>query len=665
MIKVLRWSSYFLIFMAVLTPASAEYYEKEQNDRSLSPYFFIENGDPSLDSFPLEETKMTVHISGVIADVMIKQTYSNNGTRPINARYIFPASTRAAVHGMTMIIGEQVIIAKIKERERAQKEFVKAKKEGKSASLLKQQRPNVFSMNVANIMPGDIVDIVLRYTELLVPTDGTYEFVYPTVVGPRYSNQSEAEAAESDQWIKSPYLLAGSEAQTKFDIGVKISTGMALQEIACTSHSTDITWENESTATIALSDPNTFSGNRDYILRFRLTGKEIESGLILYEGEEENFFLLMVQPPERIQPEDIPPREYIFVVDVSGSMHGFPLNTSKELLRDLIGNLKETDKFNVILFAGCSNLMSPSSVPATVENIDRAIRMIDLQIGSGGTELLAALQRAFSLPREEALSRTILVVTDGYIGADRDVFEEVRNNLQQANLFAFGIGSSVNRYLIEGIAKSGQGEPFVVTEPFEAPPAAQNFREYVQSLALTNIDVTYDDFETYDIEPTGIPDLFVNRPVTVFGKWRGKAKGTITLTGIRGQGEYIQSFQVAETKAQETNGALRYLWARSRIARLSDYSLKWGNPEHQGEITTLGLTYNLLTAYTSFIAVSEVIRNPEGNSENVDQPLPLPLRVSNLAVGGFPSSLPEPEMYLLLIIIVLIMLVVFTLRKWI
>ncbi len=665
MIRALRWLSYFLVFMLVLTPASAKYYEEAQNDRTLSPYFFIENGDPSLDRFPLEETEVEVNISGVIADVTIKQIYSNNGTRPINARYIFPASTRAAVHGMTMIIGEQVITAKIKGRETAQKEFAKAKKEGKSASLLKQQRPNVFSMNVANIMPGDIINIELHYTELLVPTDGTYEFVYPTVVGPRYSNQSEAEAKEADQWIKSPYIPEGSKPQTKFDIGVEISTGIPLQEIACTTHITDILWETESVAYITLSDPNTFSGNRDYILKFRLAGKEIQSGLMLYEGKEENFFLLMVQPPERIRPKDIPSREYIFVVDVSGSMHGFPLNTSKELLRDLIGNLKETDKFNVILFAGCSNLMSPSSVPATEENIDMAIRVIDKQIGGGGTELLAALQRAFSLPHDDSLSRTILIVTDGYIEADRDVFEEVQNNLQRANLFTFGIGSSVNRYLIEGMAKSGQGEPFVVTEPHEAPAATRKFREYVQSPVLTNFAVTYDGFEAYDIEPKGIPDLFANRPVTIFGKWRGTAKGSIKLTGTSGSGKYEETFLMSETEPLESNHALRYLWARSRIARLSDYNLKWGNPENQAEITALGLTYNLLTAYTSFIAVSEVIRNPEGNSENVDQPLPLPLHVSNAAVGGFPASVPEPEMYLLLILAALMALAIFALRKWI
>ena len=363
-----------VITFSLITLAAAE---ENQDDRTLSPYFFIEDGDSSVDKFPLKETDVTVNISGVIADVVIKQKYYNGGTRPINARYIFPASTRAAVHSMKMIIGEEVIVAQVKERQAAQQEFDKAKKEGMSASLVKQQRPNVFSMNVANILPNDTIDIELRYTELLVPTEKIYEFVYPTVVGPRYSNQPEATAPETDLWVKNPYLEEDQVSQTSFNISLSISTGIALQEIVCTSHETDVIWKSESVATILLVAPEDFGGNRDFIVRYRLAGQEIASGLLLFEGQEENFFLLMVQPPERIKPADIPPREYIFVVDVSGSMHGFPLNTAKKLLKNLIGNLRAVDRFNVVLFAGGSRLMSPSSLPATRENIRKAIRIID------------------------------------------------------------------------------------------------------------------------------------------------------------------------------------------------------------------------------------------------------------------------------------------------
>ncbi|MBW1840932.1 MAG: VWA domain-containing protein [Deltaproteobacteria bacterium] len=661
--KSLIPSIYFLLVISVvLLGPTAE--AETQNDKTLSPYFFIENGNASIDRFPLKTTDVQVNITGVIADVVITQKYTNDGTRPINARYIFPASTRAAIHGMKMKIGEQVIVADIKERKTAQQKFDTAKKQGKSASLLKQQRPNVFSMNVANIMPKDTIDIELHYTELLVPTQGTYEFVYPTVVGPRYANQPEADAPEADRWVKNPYLKEGSEPRSTFSILLNISTGIALQEVTCTSHEIETNWENESLAGIRLAASEKFGGDREFILNYRLAGQQIASGLLLYEGPEENFFLLMVQPPERVKPADIPPREYIFVVDVSGSMNGFPLNTAKKLLNNLINDLRETDKFNVILFAGGSKLMAPSSVPATPENIRSAIRMIDRQKGGGGTELLRALKKGISLPKDENACRSILIVTDGYIAAERDVFHLIQENLNRTNVFSFGIGSSVNRYLIEGMAKAGQGEPFIVTRPREARETAQRFRNYVQSPVLTGVSIKYDGFETYDVEPAAIPDLFAQRPVIVMGKWRGKPVGTIELAGARATNNYVQPFTVADTKPVSTNSALKYLWARTRIGRLSDFNFEKGNSENQAEITSMGLTYNLLTAYTSFVAVDETVRNPEAKSKEVHQPLPLPKNVSNLAVGCSVSTVPEPEMIVLLAILAMMFAITTGYRKY-
>ena len=659
----LKWFSIFIASVFVLI-STGTLNAGTTDDLTLSPYFYIENGDPSVDHFPLKQTDVDVNIIGVIAEVHIIQKYFNDGTRPIHARYIFPASTRAAVHGMTMTVGRQIIKAQIKERQEAQAEYNQAKKEGHNASLLNQDRPNVFSMNVANVMPGDEIEIELHYTELLVPTDGVYEFVYPTVVGPRYADQLEHEASERDMWVNNPYLRQGELPSTKFDIGVTLSTGIALQEIVCTSHETDIFWESESVAAVGLRDPDNFSGDRDYILQFRLAGKEIQSGLMLYEGQEENFFLLMVQPPERVRPVDIPPREYIFVVDISGSMDGFPLNTAKKLLRNLIGNLRQTDTFNVILFAGGSRMMEPVSVPATPRNIRHAIQLIDKQKGSGGTELLAAMRKGFALPREETYSRTMIMVTDGYIGAEREVFSEIQSNLDSTNVFAFGIGSAVNRYLIEGIAKAGLGEPFIVTKSGEASATARKFRHYIQSPVLTNINVSYDGFETYDIEPAAIPDLFAKRPVVVFGKWNGIPRGMITLTGSGGNAEYTQTFRVDEARPLEANRSLRYLWARTRIARLTDFDFYPAHYKNTAEITTLGLTYSLLTAYTSFIAVNEVIVNTQGDAEDVDQPQPLPLNVSNRAVGGTVSSVPEPELFILLAMAAMLLSVVLVMKKY-
>ncbi len=633
---------FFLVLFAV-TIVSTYAGAQTNEDKTLAPYFFVQ-GDSNVDHLPLKDTRVEIAVSGVIADVKVVQTYRNEGSRPINASYVFPASTRAAVYAMRMRIGDQVVVAKIKERETAKQEFDKAKQEGKSASLLEQDRPNVFSMSLANIMPQDQVEIELRYTELLVPTDGIYEVVFPTVVGPRYSSQKESATVKEDRWVKSPYLPMGQKPASTLHISARVAAGMPIQDLSCPSHKIIPLWQGASLADVTLDEADAFQGNRDFVLQYRLAGNQIASGLLLFQGQDENFFLYMAQPPQRVAMEDIPPREYIFVVDISGSMTGFPLNTSKQLLRDLIGQLRPNDMFNVVLFAGDASVLAPKSLPANQENIAGATRLIDEQRGGGGTELLAALQQAMAIPRDTNISRSIVLVTDGYISAEDGVFDYIRNNLDRCNVFSFGIGSSVNRYLIEGIARAGMGEPFVVTKEDEAAGIAAKFREYIQTPVLTDIKIRSVGFDTYDVHPAHFPDLLAQRPVILFGKWRGPVTGTFELTGKTGRGDYVTHLDVASSQPDESNRALRYLWARSRIAELSDYGAGSIGADDVKEITALGLKYSLLTKYTSFIAVLEQVRNPLGSAQDVKQPSPLPLGVSDLAVGGDTENGTEPEL---------------------
>jgi Ca-activated chloride channel family protein len=635
----------------------------ETSDKTLAPYFLVKGADDGVDRLPLKSTSARVNIAGVIADVTVTQVYRNEGTRALEAVYIFPGSTRAAVYGLKMKIGERTIEARIKERRQARRVYEQAKKAGKTASLLEQHRPNVFRMSVANILPGDTVGVELRYTELLVPTDGVYEFDYPTVVGPRYSNRPTSGAPPGEAWVQNPYLHQGEKPTYTFGMAVTISAGMPLRDVACPSHKTTVTYDGPDTAKVALDTGESDGGNRDFILRYRLAGGKIRTGLLLYKGEKENFFLMMMQPPRRVAPSDIPPREYIFVVDVSGSMYGFPLETAKSLLHDLIGGLRQTDRFDVLLFSGGSALFAPQSVPATAENVQRALDFLDAQNGGGGTEILPALKRALALPRPDGFSRSIVITTDGYVAVERQTFDLIRENLDQANFFPFGIGTSVNRYLIEGMARVGMGEPFVVTNGSEAQAQAQKFRAYIQSPVLSQVKVDFLGFDAYDVEPETVPDVLAERPVIVFGKWKGEATGTIRLEGIAGEGTYERTLDVAAAKPASENAALRYLWARKRIALLGDYKRLEGDGAVRAEITRLGLNYNLLTAYTSFVAVDTTPRRVDPDLTTVKQALPLPKGVSDLAVGGTQiSTTPEPSTWVLLIVAGVLFAVV-TLRR--
>ncbi len=605
----------------------------EGDDRTLSPYFFVQSDDPTTDRLPLLSTAAEVDIAGVIADVRVTQVYKNDGKRPIEAVYTFPASTRAAVYGLKMTIGDRTIVAEIRERERARQDYEAARRDGKTATLLEQQRPNVFQMNVANIMPGDFIRVELSYTELLVPEEGIYEFVYPTVVGPRYNSPT---ANRGEKWTANPYTREGEAPGYTFGIGVDIAAGMPIADVSCPSHKTLKAFSGLSTASVRLDPSEKAGGNRDFILRYRLAGGAVETGLLLYEGkgrQDENFFLLMVQPPKRVPVDEIPPREYIFVVDVSGSMYGFPLEVSKSLLRSLITGLRPADRFNVLLFAGGSSVLAERSLEASEANVARALELIERQRGGGGTELLPALRRAMVLPRTEGTSRAVVIATDGYVSVEAEAFDLIRENLGEANVFTFGIGSSVNRHLIEGMARAGLGEPFVVESEARAAEAAARFRRYIERPVLTDIDLRFEGFDAYDVEPASVPDLLSERPLVVSGKYRGRARGIIAVAGRSGNGRYDEVISVAERAPRAENSALRFLWARRRIQLLADYNSLREDDARIREVTRLGLQYGLLTAYTSFVAIDSRPRNKYGDPTRVVQPLPLPQGVSEYAVG--------------------------------
>lgn len=643
-------------------------------DRTLSPYFWVKPSTATAgsdaaapehaDPLPLKSTRVEATIAGVFANVKVTQHYSNTGSVALEAVYIFPGSTRAAVHGLTLQVGDRRLEAKTKERGEARRTYEKARASGQTATLLEQQRPNVFQMNVANILPGDEIEVELRYTELLLPTAGVYEFVYPGVVGPRYSNRSlpPEDSDSRDTWVANPYLRKGEPDVADFSLQVSVAAGSPLRDVQCRSHKTHVDYSGPNAARIEINDTN--AGNRDFILDYRLTGPAIQPGLLLGSGPEENFFMLTIQPPARPAASQMPAREYIFIVDVSGSMSGFPLSTARVLLENLLGTLRPIDSFNVLLFAGDDETFAPASVPATPENTAAALALLSRQAGGGATNLYPALKHALAMPQREEVSRSFIVVTDGYIDIEAEAFDLVRSNLGRANLFAFGIGSSVNRHLIEGLARSGLGEPFVVTDPGLAAETAKRFADYVGRPLLTRAAVKFDGLDAYDIEPRALPDLLADRPLVVFGKWRGRLGGKVTVEGVTGDGVYHSEHDVASAAQLPNAEGLARLWARARVAEQSDLNELKPTEETRAAITELGLKYNLLTRYTSFVAVDQPIRRVGPSLETIKQPVPLPAGVENSAVGGGSvAAAPEPGDIALFAVAALLLLIAWRKRQ--
>ncbi len=608
----------------------------DEGDRTSAPYFFVEGTDPGNERLPLKETSADVAIAGVIARVRVHQVFENHGKKPIEAIYVFPASTRAAVHGMRMKIGGRVVEAKIDRRAAARETYETARREGRRTSLLEQQRPNVFTMNVANVMPGDRIEVQLDYSELLVPEDAVYEFVYPTVVGPRYGGGTDPQR---DKWIANPHVPQGGAEPFAFDIRAHVEAGIPLREITSPSHAVKVTYVGPTAADIRLGA--TGGSNRDFVLRYRLAGDRIATGALLWEGEvargqPEGFFAVLVEPPQRPTMAQVLPREYIFLLDVSGSMHGFPLDTAKALMRKLLGQLRPTDSFNVALFSGSSYVMAPSgSLAATQASVAEALALIGKQQGGGGTELMGGLEMSYKIPRRDRnVSRTVVVVTDGYVGVEAQAFRFIRERADEANLFAFGIGSAVNRGLIEGMARAGMGEPFIVLRPEKAAAEAEKLRQTIERPVLTDIHVAFHGFGAYEVAPQKVPDLMARRPLLLFGKFAGAAQGRIVVTGRTASGHFEQAIDVRPTDVRESNAALRWLWARKWVEILDDERHLGAGQPAEDAITDLGLAYNLLTQFTSFVAVDSQVANRTGGVESVRQPLPLPEGVSNFAVGG-------------------------------
>ncbi|MGF1531211.1 MAG: VIT domain-containing protein [Puniceicoccaceae bacterium] len=646
----LRWRTLFLwLTTALLSTSLAAQTLSEQ--RTEAPYFWVDQAGEGESTLPLRESHAKVSIEGPIATVVLRQTYQNNSASPIHASYVFPGSTRAAVHDLHFEIGNRRIRAEIQEKAEAKKTFETAKAAGQQATLLEQHRPNVFQMRVANIMPGDLLTVELTYSETLERIGDDYTFVFPTVVGPRYSeNQSEID--DSTRWVSSPYLAPETVvAPPGFSLAVHLNQALPLRRVGSPSHSLNVNYPSPNQGQISLTPTSDRPDNRDFVLHFSLAAEEPAVGLLLSsepEAPDEGYFLLTLEPPAHLSPGPRVPREYIFVLDVSGSMNGFPLEISREIMRQLIGQLDPGERFNLISFAsGSSIFSSEGSLSATPSNLNHALQWINNHQGGGGTSLLPALERVFALPTNEAFSRSIIVLTDGYVSIEAEAFRLVREKRGTANLFAFGIGSSVNRHLIEGLARAGAGEPIVALDPKSAKKAATGFIETIRHPLMTGIKLEFDGFKPYDQLPEEQGDLFLSKPIRMVGRYSGsQPHGTLRLTGQLG----TEAFEkVLHLSGEPIAGpGLRSLWAREKVRSLEDriaYERETGLRE---QIVALGLSHRLLTNYTSFVAVERVVVNSGGQGPEIEQPLPLPKGVSPLAIGGGIPGTPEPGIAILL-----------------
>jgi Ca-activated chloride channel family protein len=629
----------------------------------VSSYGFMQattdEGKPAV--LPLRHTEVKAQIVGVMSAVQVTQHFRNPYGKPIEAIYVFPLPHRAAVHAMTMRLGKRVITAEIKKRDEARAVYERAKRQGKTASLLEQERPNIFTQSVANILPGEQIRVALSYVEELVPTEGEYPFVFPMVVGPRYVGDAGSGAGSAPgsgpvkdaPRITPPALDPGTRSGHDVSVSLELSTGVPLSDLRSPTHRVSISQEANDLALVKLDQADRIP-NRDFVVKYRLTGSRPQATLLANHDQRGGHFLLLLQPPRRVTNADTAPKEFFFVVDTSGSMSGVPLARMKKAARLCLASLRPKDTFQIIRFSTDAELFATTPSPPTPQAVGRALSFIDTLASGGGTDFASALSLALKSGRDPRRARVVLFMSDGLIGHEAEILRYVRENRAGANLFALGIGASVNRFMIDGLARIGQGEPFVLLNSEPEDVLIKRFFELVSRPALTSIQVDWGRLAVSEVTPQQPADLFADRPIVLAGRFAKGGRGEVTLRGYLAGSRFEQKIKVAlpDAAIAGSRPALSYLWARRRIDELMD--LHDTDPDQRGEaqekVTTLALAYSLMSKFTSFVAVDRSVRNDTGETETrlVPQRLPdetaAPAAVASAVPPGpvLPTPVPPP-----------------------
>lgn len=619
---------------------------------------------------PLKHTHVSAEITGFVTQVTVTQTYQNPFQYPIEAIYVFPLPENSAVDDMKIRVGDRLIEAEIQRRDDARRTYEQAKAQGHTAALLEQERPNVFTQSVANIAPGNDIDVVIRYVQDLSYDAGLYEFVFPMVVGPRYIPGNEV-GQQGAGWSKDTDLvpdasritppILGGGTRTGHDISIEVivDRSLPIDDLEVFTHEVDLV-QNDGDTVVTLKDYDSIP-NRDFVMRYRVAGDRPQGAILTHRGKAGGYYSLVLQPPAADLDAMVGQREMIFVVDISGSMYGTPLGLCKEAMREAIRKLRPTDIFNVYTFAGTTAKVFESSRPANAANIREAMDFIQSARAGGGTQLNDAVTTALSTQVTEGRNRYVFFLTDGYVGNEAQILDSVRSFTdshqragRHSRAFAMGVGSSVNRYLLDGIGKAGDGLAVYATNREDPSVAVNKYYHYVDHPVMTELNIDWGSLKTADAYPAQLPDLFVSRPLTIHGRFTAAGTDTVTVRGKMNGQPYEISIPVTFPEVREDNAALATLWARARIEDLEQQLWAGTNPTVEEQIASLGIDFRIVTAFTSFVAVDRSVKVSDGDPTTVVQPVETPEGVAaeaaapaagivNMAGGNTTASIGTGE----------------------
>ena len=605
----------------------------------MSGRILVHRDDLSVTDLPLEHTSVAIHVSGNVQQGTVRQVYSNPFDVPIETTYVFPLPNDGAVNQMNIYIGNRLIKGHVYQKQTAEEIYETAIEEGRTAGLLVQERPNVFTQQLGNILPGDSITVEITYIAPVRRYENEFEIVFPMVVPPKYipgnpvaegergwSNPTD-QVPDADR-INPSVFPEGMRSGYDIDLTVTINAGIPVHGITSVNH--EIHTEEESgLVSVNLAYGETIP-NRDFVLKYNLNSEDWQAGVITTNTDTGGHFMLVLSPDADLSVETPAPREYFFVVDCSGSMSGQPMAVAKETMRNFLRNMNPEDTFQIIKFSSTASSFSETPIPATRRNVNLGLAYVELMQGAGGTEMINGVRAALGYPEDSERDRYVLFLTDGQIGNESTVLQEVRNTLGASTLlWSVGVGSSPNRHLLDGLAEEGRGNSFYVALQDDPGIAAARIKEQVNCNYISNLSIDWGDLRVDELYPEELPLLFPGEPLFIVGRYEGGGGARIKISGMIGDENWNERIRVELPFHEDGNQAIASLWAREKIHQLERFMLDADDEDSQSNIvdmiTSTALAYQIVSSYTSFVAVSNEVRTDEqGNQINVEIPVNMP-----------------------------------------
>jgi Ca-activated chloride channel homolog len=594
-------------------------------------------------------TDVDMDISGLVARVKVRQSFRNTSKHWVEGVYVFPLPDKAAVDRMRLHIGERFIEGEIQEKEHAKKTYEKAKAAGKKASLVEQQRANLFTTSVANIAPGELVVVEIEYLEDVRYEKGQFSIRFPMTLTPRYISGNALPDRIGSGWAPdtdrvpdasaiTPPQVAQSAAH-QLSLKANVNAGMPLEIIASRYHPVSIS-ERKNRYTVSLRS-GTVAMDHDFELVWRPISSAAPRAMSFTETiDGKPYFLLMVMPPDQEKlPAGSIPRETILIIDTSGSMHGVSIQQAKRAVQLALKGLKPADQFNIIEFNSVTRSLFRQSQAVNPSTIAEASAFVERLQAGGGTEMRPALSLALDSPPSEAHLRQVVFITDGSVGYEDELFSMIEDRLGAARLFTVGIGSAPNSWFMRKAAEAGRGSYTFISALHEVQERMDSLFQKLEQPQVTNIEVQWPSSVVTDSFPAVVPDLYLGEPVTVKVEASGKFRrnDTILVSGNSVGGAWTAEVPV---KSGPDSPGVAALWARARIGELMDVERRHTDPaEIRSRIVETALAHHLVSKYTSLVAVDKTPARPTNESLNSEQvPNLMPYGQSTNAIFGFPAT---------------------------